>query len=355
MIATTHADLTIRSLDHHDWFEAMPRLEAYALGEGPTPLSRHPAWVSVFQESFGHRGVVLEAAEGGRTRGLLPVVEMRSILFGRFLVSLPYLNYGGPIADNDAIASALVDRAVEMAISARVRYLELRNVQSLAHPSLPRSSTAKVNMVRLLPATSEELWSDLSSKVRNQIRKGEKSGFTIEWGGVEKIDAFLAVFSRNMRDLGTPSYGRRFFASIVGHFPGRVEFCVVRSRAIPVASALLLHGPGVTEVTSAGSLREHNPFCANMLMYRCLLERAIARGQSLFDFGRSSPGSGTYLFKKQWGARPEATVWQYHVLNGEISDLRPDNPRFARAVRVWQRLPVWITRMAGPLIVRGIP
>jgi FemAB-related protein (PEP-CTERM system-associated) len=347
--------LTITALDRREAAEAMPRLEAYALGDGPTPLSRHPAWASVLQDGLGHRATVLEASEGGRTRGLLALAEVRSLLFGRFLASLPYLNYGGPIADDDRVAAALVDRAVEMANAAGVRYLELRNVRGIDHPGLTERSTAKVNMIRPLPATPEGLWADLSSKVRNQVRKGQKAGLTVEWGGLERLDEFHAVFSRNMRDLGTPSYGRRFFAAILGHFPGRAEICVVRSGPIPVASALLLHGAGVTEVPSASSLREHNPTCANMLMYHGLLERAIARGQSAFDFGRSTPDGGTYQFKKQWGAEPESTVWQYHLRVGQIAAVRPDNPKYGRAIQIWRRLPLVVTRIIGPMIVRGIP
>ena len=345
MSIATETGLAILDHDRRGATAVMPRLEAYALGAVPTPLSRHPAWASVLEDGLGHRATVLVATEDGRTRGLLALAEVRSLLFGRFLVSLPYLNYGGPIADDDRVASALVDRAVALADTARVRYLELRNVRGIDHPTLTRSSTAKVNMVRPLPVTPERLWAELSPKVRNQVSaRGQKAGLSVEWGGLERLDEFHAVFSRNMRDLGTPSYGRRFFAAILRHFPGRAEICVVRSGSVPIASALLLHGPGVTEVPSASSLREHNPTCANMLMYNCLLERAISRGQSAFDFGRSTPDGGTYQFKKQWGAEPESTVWQYHLRVGLIAAVRPDNPKYDRAIRIWRRLPLAVTQ-----------
>jgi hypothetical protein len=92
-----------------------------------------------------------------------------------------------------------------------------------------------------------------------------------------------------------------------------------------------------------------------MLMYWHLLERAMERGQSSFDFGRSSPDSNTYRFKKQWGAEPVPANWQYYVRQGSMNDMRPDNPRYARFIRVWQRLPLAVTRRLGPWIVRGIP
>jgi FemAB-related protein (PEP-CTERM system-associated) len=158
-----------------------------------------------------------------------------------------------------------------------------------------------------------------------------------------------------MRDLGTPVFARRLFREIIGHFPDRAEFYVVRAGRVPVAAALLMHGWGITEVPSASSLRQYNATCANMLLYWKLLERSIERGQSAFDFGRSSPESNTYRFKKQWGAVPFPAEWQHYVRRGNASDMRPDNPRFERMIRIWRRLPIGLTRLVGPLIVRGIP
>ncbi len=158
-----------------------------------------------------------------------------------------------------------------------------------------------------------------------------------------------------MRDLGTPVFGRQLFRSVLRQFPERAELCVVRADGEAVAAALLLHGWGTSEVPSASSLREHNASCANMLLYWNLLERSVQRRQTCFDFGRSSVESNTYRFKKQWGAEPTPAVWQYHVRAGNPTDVRPDNPRYQRFIRCWQKLPVPLTRWLGPHIVRGIP
>jgi hypothetical protein len=125
---------------------------------------------------------------------------------------------------------------------------------------------------------------------------------------------------------------------------------------MPVAGAFLLHGQGVTEVPSASCLRAYNPACANMLMYWHLISRAIERGQQVFDFGRCTRDGGTYRFKQQWGAKAEPAVWQYYQREGNaFSEMRPESPRYQRLIRLWQRLPVRVTRLIGPAIVRGIP
>ena len=121
------------------------------------------------------------------------------------------------------------------------------------------------------------------------------------------------------------------------------------------AGGKFVHGWGVTEVPTASSLKGYNPSNVNMLMYHRLLARSVGRGQRSFDFGRSTADSSTYRFKKQWGAVPHPAVWQYAVKDGESPDMRPENPRFERAIRLWQRLPVRLTQLLGPAIVRGIP
>jgi serine/alanine adding enzyme len=206
-----------------------------------------------------------------------------------------------------------------------------------------------------LAPTEEKLWKGFDPKVRNLVRKGEKHGFVVEWGRDELLPAFHDVVSQNMRDLGSPFYGVGFFREILATFGDQAELCVVSDTERPAAAALLLHGWGVTEVPTASSLREYNPTGVNMLMYWHLLKRAVARGQQVFDFGRSTTDGPTYKFKKQWGAEPHAATWQYHVLRGVVGEMRPDNPKYQRAIRLWQRLPLAVTRWLGPLVIRGIP
>ena len=294
-------------------------------------------------------------SRGRDTCGFLALAYVSSFLFGRFLVSLPYLNYGGPVADDGETAKLLIDRAVQLADDLGVRYLELRHELATGHPSLKHSRTDKVHMRLDLPGDVGKLWKEIGSKVRNQVEKGKKHGLTVSWGGRELLADFYAVFSRNMRDLGTPVYSPSLFTAIMETFPGRSEMCVVRAGKESVAAALLLHGWGVTEVPSASSLRSHNHTCANMLMYWHLLKRAVERGQDIFDFGRSSDDSPTMRFKKQWGASPAASEWQFYVRQGEVAGMRKESPRYQRLIRMWQRLPVAVTKLVGPRIVRGIP
>lgn len=347
--------LAIRTHTGAELAARVPWLESYMTSGDQTPLSRHPGWLMVLQRGLGHTPYCLEAVEEGKTRGVLPLCHVRSLLFGRFLVSLPYLNYGGVLADDKTTADHLLDAAVALADQLKVRYLELRSETVADHPKLVRARTDKVHMRMRLPETSAILWNSFLSKVRGHIRKAEKSGLTVAWGTLDVLPEFYAVFSANMRDLGTPTYGKKLFGAVLEQFPGRAELCVVRDGKKPVAAGLLLHGWGVTEVPSSSSLRSYNPLSPNTLLYWHLLQRAIERGQKIFDFGRSTVDSSTFNFKKQLGAAPAPTAWQCYARSGTSADMRADNPSYGRLVRLWQRLPLWLTRLIGPSIVRGIP
>lgn len=348
-------EITVRVHARSETAAAILRVSDFAMAGTPAWLSRHPAWLQVLQYGLGHEPFLIEAEESGRTCGVLPLAFVRSSLFGRFLVGLPYLNMGGVVASDNEVACRLVERAADLADDLRVKYLELRHEKKLESPYLTAQQTHKVHMRLALPDFPGPLWNGFKAKVRNEVRKGEKKGLEVAWGTRDLLPEFYAVFSENMRDLGTPVYPMRLFAQVLRTFPQSSEVCVVRLNGAPIAAALLLHGRNVTEVPSASSLRDFNDTCANMLMYWRLVERAIQRGQSIFDFGRSSPGSGTYKFKAQWGARPEPSVWQYYPRRGRIGDMRADNPKYQRFIRMWQRLPVRLTQVLGPRIVRGIP
>lgn len=327
-------------------------------------LAQHdPRWLDVLAAGFGHRPYVIlaRAAVGPASiAGYLPLVLVSSRLFGRFLVSLPYVDCAGVVVAEAATAEKLIDAAVRLAADLDADYLELRHDHAFAHPELHAQRTDKVRMMLELPATLDLLWQQVGSKVRNQARKGERCALAIQWGGTELVDDFYTVFAENMRDLGTPVFPKQLFTSTTQCFAAAAELAVVRHQGRPVAAALLVHSGAEralarTHIPSAASRRSGRAVNANMWMYYQLLARAIERGSRQIDFGRSTVDSSTYRFKKQWGAQAQPTVWQYHVRRGGIDAARPNNPRYALAIALWRHLPVALTRWLGPPLARGIP
>jgi len=331
-----------------------PALLGRACGE------HDPAWLDILRQSLKHDTSVLLDWRGKQLAGALPLALTRSPLFGKHLVSLPYVNRAGLLTADAESAHALIEYAARLAEQQDVRYLEFRHHGSAFQSEIfTHNKTEKFRMVLDLPSDEDALWSSLKAKVRNQVRKGEQGGLSIQFGGEELVAGFYRVFATNMRDLGTPVYPRKLFRAMLHYLEQRCEIALVSLESIPVAGAILVHDrigeSAISQVPSASCLRQFNDLCANMWMYHKLLQRAISRGASAFDFGRSSEGSGTYRFKKQWGAHPHPTPWQVVLRKGSLDDARPDNPRNQKRIEQWQKLPVWVTKAVGPVIVRGIP
>ena len=311
-------------------------------------------WRRVIEEAFGHPTEYLAARRGGALVGVLPLVCFRSLVFGRAVISLPFLNYGGVVADDKPAADALLAAAQRLADRERARYVELRH-RRRQFPALAVRQH-KVAMLKRLGATADETWNGLDRKVRNQVRKAQKSGLEVVWGAGELVPDFYGVFARNMRDLGTPVYTRRLFASAAAQFAEHFRILLVRRGPRTVAGGCAFMFRDAVEVHWAGSLASERSRCPNHLLYWSVIEWAIERRLACLDFGRCTPGEGTYQFKLQWGATPEPLSWEYVLLGAtDLPDHGPTNPRFHAAVCAWKRMPLLLANLVGPAIVRGIP
>lgn len=311
-------------------------------------------WRDIVTREFGCATHYLAAMDpAGTCRGVLPLVRLKSRLFGDFLVSLPFFNYGGVLAESSAADTALMEAAGALATRLGVSHVEFREQQP--RPGWP-VRTDKAAMILELAPTVDGQWSALGSKLRAQVRRPEKEGATTRFGGVELVPDFYRVFSRNMRDLGTPVYAASLFRRITEQMPGAARIAVVYLHGQPVAAGFTLRHRDRVEIPWASSLREWNRVGVNMQLYWSVLKDAIESGVREFDFGRSSVDAGTYKFKAQWGAKPRQLYWHYWLNAGqEMPNLTPGSPKFALAIHAWQKLPVPVANLIGPWIVRNLP
>ena len=237
------------------------RWQAFVASRGDDAGYHAWSWQRVFENAFGHRSIYLIAERGGEVVGVLPLVLIKSRLFGNTLTSLPFLNYGGVMAVGDDAAAALAVAARDAARSHGCRHVELRHVTP-QFPELP-SKRHKVSMRLRVTAN---MWDALDRKVRNQIRKAEKSGLVVERGGEALISDFYNVFARNMRDLGTPVYSRRLFEEVLRAFPDRAQLHIVRLEGAPIAAGLTYRTAAMVQLPWASSIREFNSLCATVLL-----------------------------------------------------------------------------------------
>jgi len=312
-------------------------------------------WRSVLERVFEHECLYLEARDATDALvGVLQLVRVRSVVFGHYLVSMPFVNYGGPLGTEMAVR-ALCEESARLAQQDGVRLLELRS-------RLPLSTELAVSHRKLtvlldLPASEKALWDSFDANVRRRVRRAQKEGIEVRIGG-DQLEAFYKVFAIHMRDLGTPAQSLAFFRAIAEEFPHDVRFACAYLGDMPIACICGFLWGTEFEVTWASALRSHKHLAANMLVYWTLMQRAIAEGARTFNFGRSTPGSGQHRFKRQWGAARDETLWWYQrseASEAAQSTPSPDQSRYALATQIWRRLPVAITNRLGPSIVRYIP
>ena len=311
-------------------------------------------WKAVIERVFGHECIYLaHKDETGRLTGVLPLVRVRG-LFGHFLVSMPFLNYGGPLG-SDAAVIRLVEHASELARRKRVKLLELRSRSPLPI-EMPVSHRKLTVLLDLQAGNPEATWKQFEPKIRTQVRRSMKDGATMRFGNQE-LDPFFSVFSTHMRELGTPTQSRRFFETILEVFPEDTWFGSVYLNDVVVASGCGFKWGTEFEMTWSSALPAYKQLRPNMLLFWSFMERAAKEGCNLFNFGRSTPGSGTHEFKLKWDGARDEPLWWYGLSRqpGESATPSPKDERYAWGPRLWKKLPDKVATAIGPKIVQYIP
>ncbi len=296
-----------------------------------------------------------------RMSGICPLVLFDPPDKQRRLISLPYTDAAGILADDWESSRRLLVAALTLADELAADHLELRQDGVFFQSFFQQQQTIddrwcytphcfKTGLVRSLPTSVDGLWTDLSAKVRNQIRKSRRCGCRAKAGGTELLEDFYAVFSENMRDLGSPVHAPQLFQSLIDSDSLRAAILVIYLHAKPAAAAVVLLHNETLYNPWASSLRSCRPSCPNMLLYWSMLEYAVNNHCKWFDFGRSSPDAPTCRFKIQWGAGMESLVWHVFSRKSHNWDPRSESLEYD----TWKNIDLVRSRRDGPAIRRWI-
>ncbi len=312
-------------------------------------LAHAAEWFRVIPKAYGHEPLYLKAEDEEGRCGVLPAFIVRRPVLGAIVSSMPFLDGGGPGSSSIDLADALLARLLEEARGVGADIVELRCAGRLAVPSEPADH--KVNLTLALPAEPDRLWKQLDGSVRNHIRKAGRSGLTVEMGGAEKLAEFYPIFATRMRELGSPVHARRFFGAVFDAFGAHARAAVVRNGGAPVGGLIAVAFKDVLTVPWSSCLRQYLPLCSNVLLYWETIRTACLEGFRKFDFGRSTRGSSTHRFKREWGAQEEPLFWYTLPSSGRPRRFRPSAGRGAALLAgSWRRLPLAVTRSLGPHI-----
>lgn len=367
----TRPAVRVRPLDA----ASMPAWDAWVAAHPDATFFHRAGWKRVIESSFRHRCPFLMAEAGGAIRGVLPLVHVRSRLFGNALVSSAFCVYGGPLAADEAAARALDAAALELAATLKVDHLEYRLRPPLQSPLQSSPSPQSSPHVSGHTASWRALWpcnADLYAtfrkaldpdpeknllaiprKQRAVVRKGIKNALEVR---IETdLASFFPLYAESRRDLGTPIFPKTLFRTLMAEFGPDCEVATVYQQATPVATLMTFYfrdevlpyyGAGAAAARACG---------AYDVMYWDVMRRACERGYRIFDFGRSKRDTGAWAFKKHWGFEPQPLHYQYKLLKRDsIPSVNPSNPKYQLFISLWRRLPIPLANAIGPAFSRSL-
>ncbi len=329
--------------------------DRYVRGAPDGTFFHQLGWRWLVERVFGHRAHYLTALREGGIVGVLPLFELKSALFGHSLVSIPFAIGGGVVADDREAARALVSEAKALARELNVDYLELRAEKPFEDPEL-LTKDLYVTFRADLAMGEEALLQRMERKRRQMFNYVAKAPFEHRVAGIEELPAFYRMFCESMRHHGTPVYPKLFLREILDRFPADTHLFFVYHEGRPVAATLNLLRGGVVMPFYAGADRHEKPRGVDEYLYISIMRWARENGFKTFDFGRSKRGTGACKFKQKWGMDEVPLAYQYYLVKSrELPNVSPANPKYGMAIKIWRKLPIPVTRLIGPRIVKRVP
>jgi len=317
-------------------------------------IAHRIGWLEVMQKGLNHQPEYLMALEGNRVVGVLPLILLRTFWGTRYMISLPWIDYGGVCADNFETERMLLMEACRITDRKKAQFMELRSVRAGNYDLQIRDD--KATFLLDLEEGPDAILGGFNAKLRNQIRKSQKSGLTVEFDNEKFLPAFYKIFSWKMHNLGTPVWGIDLFKMIFKSFPETTRIILVNLDGQPVAGGLVLAFKDRLYVPSAAAYMSALKYCPNHALYWEVIKKGCEEGYRYFDFGRSRIGSNTYKFKQQWVPTPTSLSWQYHLARVEkLPSINPSNPKYELFINLWRKLPLSIANYLGPKIIRNFP
>lgn len=313
------------------------------------------AWKRIVESTFHYRPCYLFAEQGGEICGVLPLFHVRSLFAGNAMISTPFAVYGGILAVNAATENLLFAACKNFATQCGASYVELRQRIRCQNPELQTRDALYCTFVKPIHAETERTFAELPREARRMVRKGEKCGLTTTFGEAG-LEDFYEIYATSVRGLGTPVFPRRLFESCLRELKPHADLLLIAHENQPVAGVLSFYYRDTVLPYYGGSLPHKNNLAPNNFMYWALMKSAGERGCRFFDFGRSKSTTGAFDFKRHMGFAPIPLPYQYWMMNGEpIPNNNPTNPKFQLAIKVWQRMPLGLTKVLGPHLVRAFP
>lgn len=305
-------------------------------------------WRSILEKALGHRTYYMIAEQDGNVAGILPLVHVKSLMFGNTLSSLAFSAHAGPLTIDAESLARLYESASQKARELSVGSLEYRLLAASGR-GLPTKHLYE-SFSKPITSDQEANLAAIRGKQRNIVRKGIKNGLTCT---PDSIERFFHVYSESVRNLGTPVFPKRLFDGIRTTFPTKVEFVSAEFDGQAVSSAMNFYFRDTVCPYYWGGTAAARDLKGNDFLAWAIMGLAGERGATTFDFGRSKQGTGAYQWKLNLGFVPQPLFYEYELVSDRaIPEINPLNPKYRLFVEAWKRMPLAMAEFIGPWLSR---
>lgn len=331
-----------------------PMWDAFVRTHPDSSFFHQTSWKRVMEQTYGYQPYYFYAARGNQLTGIAPSFLVSSWISGKCLLSVPFAVYGGVCASDGESEQALREHLEDLAEKLRVDYLELRSRSGQLPQGYFPNTRYSTFTLPLVPDT-EAMYASFPKDIRYMIRKGEKAGLRCV-RGTDQVEALYRLMTINLRRLGTPAFPRALFDNLISQHGSQIDVTVLYSRNEPVAGGMSFFFKDTMQPYYIGSTDKAKVLAANNILWWELIKTAAKSGCRTFDFGRSKNGSGNFDFKKKWNPNVETLGYQVRLVKRKsLPNFSPTNPKFDLAMAMWKRVPLGLTRVLGPHLVRLFP
>ena len=325
---------------------------SYLDSDANANICHHPAWGSIFGETFGFDSILILHRTKDKIDGGLPLVSIDQHITGRALISMPFINYGGILGQNSETINDIVAVCRNIVKSGNYGFVELRHLKSGLDNLPDKSDQKRITFQLDINRPIDDILGGFKKQMRTRIRKSEKQGLTF-YQGQERIDDFYNLFAQGQKELGTPVLPKQYFISVFKHLSNHALMMIAYKNDVPIGGKLLIKYKDRVIMTRGCYPNGYKHLLANYYLTWILIQQLALGPYHILDFGRSAPGSGGHLYNSNWGPE-EIPIYTDYIIGkpGSIPDLKPESSRYGYASRIWRKLPLPLTKLVGPKLSR---
>lgn len=327
-------------------------------------------WGEILSFVYGYQRYYLAVVQKNTIIGGLPLIHVKSWLFGDKLISLPFCEYGGPLVNSELsdkearqVTKSLLSATNRLARTLHVKYVQIKKPMAMivegimgtqGYTNFPRYVTFQIDLTREL----DELWANVHKSKRKAARKALKGGVVAkELESVEQLKAYYLLYLKTHKRHGSPPHKYEFFKRLYDAFflKGRMKILLAEYEGKLIGGRIsFCHGKTIFNWYSVIDWK-HRSLNPNSLLSWSIIEWGVKNGYHKLEFGRTRRGTTIYDFKKDWGGQETYLQEYVFFMNSRKSELPdPKQLKYEYLSKVWLLIPIPLTRKIGPRIRASI-